>query len=92
MVINLTFVCQLHKLSHTPLRGKEGAAFQALVRIHPECFKDGNITAWHDGFPNLEGYTEFFPFFHQTVIERGIKDDDLYAEIIEKWFAERVLR
>lgn len=83
MCINLTFVCTKHNKYHTPLRGSEGAAFQALVHIHPECFKDGSMRVYHDGHKDTRGLDEFFPEHHSKALKFKLTDQELYQEYIE---------
>lgn len=84
MGINLTFVCHGHGKYHTPLRGQEGAAFQALVRIHKECFKLGTMRVYHDGFFDTTGYEDFFPDHHMKALEQKLTDAEFYQEYIEE--------
>lgn len=73
MGINLTWVCDTHKLQHTSMRGEESIDFQDLVRIHPDCFKDGKMTVYHDGFWYNNEYQEFYPRWDQRPAERPKK-------------------
>lgn len=77
MGINLTWVCEKHKLHHTSLRGEEGIDFQAFVREdHADCFKNGSITVYHDGYFDTSDYQEFWPEWEDRPAEREKYTDE----------------